>query len=314
MVVRATAATQQAEQTFSQPPTSFSAEDANFPDAVPLTDCVRTALARDEHVLYRLNDEHLSPEKLPQNWFTASERKLGQGIGTYVVVMGAEGMRGANVNPFWIFLQHTNSCDLLLSLAAHNLEVLKAKTGGLPDVKVAAATAATYFANIYKFDGHQYRLVRRTSEPIGEEIPKDLSGFETRSPLVQGIGQSPDSILSEARSWLWRRWWLEKRSYLTVVCRSKEGDKTTTTYFTTKVGSKLRVMIHTHMIVVDRSSPRGSHSIVEDELVVADDVERRLALKGNPDRTKNVPENEAASPDVYELYFDDDFGNNLAVL
>jgi hypothetical protein len=73
-------------------------------------------------------------------------------------------------------------------------------------------------------------------------------------------------------------------------------------------------MIHTHRIVVDRSSPRGSHSIVEDELVVADDVERRLALKGNPDRTKNVPENEAASPDVYELYFDDDFGNNLAVL
>jgi hypothetical protein len=49
-------------------------------------------------------------------------------------------------------------------------------------------------------------------------------------------------------------------------------------------------------------------------MVVAVDVERRLALANNPDRQTAVPEGQEASPDTCELYFNDESGNNLAIL
>lgn len=306
---------QQPQKTFSHPPKAFSAEDDKFPDATPLPDCVRRLLANDEHVVDTLNYEHLSSEQLPADWFTASERDLEQANGTYIVVMGASLMRGANINPFWIFQAATNSCRLLLTVGAHDLEVLNTKTNGLPDIKIVALTAARYFENQYRFDGRNYQVVKRVSQPVGEEIPRSLSHFETRKLLIQGAGQSPNRILCEARAWLWQQWWLEKSSYLRVTLHSKEGDATTTTYFIRKIGSDLQVLIQTHRILVDRVTHPGAHnSTIEDEIVVASDVERRLALKDNPDRNTKVPENQEAAPDSYELYFNDDSGDNLAVL
>jgi hypothetical protein len=296
----------------SDPPTSFSAEDAKFPDAVSLPDCVRRLLASEEHVANTLEYAHLSPEQLPADWFTASEQELKPSNGAYLVVMGAGLMRGANINPFWIFRQSAKSCELVLSVGVHDLKVLKTKTNGLPDIKTAAATAVRYFENQYKFDGHTYQLARRASQPIEEELPNDLSAFKRRKVLEQRIWQSPEPVLSEARSWLWRQWWLEKPSYLTVTLHSKEGDKTTITYLIRQVGSQLQMMIQTHKILVDRAS--AGHSMVEDELVVALDVERRFALKDNPDRTREVPEHQEMSPDLYELYFSDEAGDNLAIL
>jgi hypothetical protein len=306
---------QEPQETFSHPPTSFSAEDDKFPHAVPLPDCVRRLLANDDHVANTLNYEHLSREQLPADWFTASEQKLAQGDETYLVVMGAGMMRGANINPFWVFRQSTKYCDLLLSAGAHDLEVLKTKTNGLPDVKIAAATAVLYFESEYTFDGHSYQVVKRASQPIGEEIPRNLSDLETRKPLVQGVGQNPDPILCEARAWLWRQWWLEKPSYLRAVLHSKEGDETTTTYFIRRIGSQLDVMIQRHRVLVDRVSHAGARRpTIEDEIVIAADVERRLALKDNPDRTKSVPEGQEAPPDSFELYFNNDSGINVAIL
>jgi hypothetical protein len=306
---------QQPQETFSHPPKAFSAEDDKFPHATPLPDCVRRLLANDEHVVDTLNYEHLSPEQLPADWFTASERDLGQGNGTYVVVMGAGLMRGANINPFWVFQASANSCNLLLTVGAHDLEVLNTKTNGIPDIKIVALTAVRHFENQYRFDGHNYQVAKRVSQPIGEEIPRNLSDFETREPLIQRAGQSPDPILCEARAWLWQQWWLEKSSYLKVTLHSKEGDVTTTTYFIRKRGSDLQVVIHRHQILVDRiPHPGARNSTVEDEIVIAADIERRLALKDNPDRNMKVPEDQKAAPDSYELYFNDDSGDNLDVL
>ena len=100
-----------------------------------------------------------------------------------------------------------------------------------------------------------------------------------------------------------------------LTLHSKEGDETTTTYFIRKIGKSMDVAIQTHRIVVDRVPNSGDrHRVVEDEMVVAGIVERHLALKDIPDRKANVPENQEASPDSYELYFNDDSGNNLAIL
>jgi hypothetical protein len=305
---------QQPSRTAGHPQSSFSSEDDKFPGAVPLPNCVRRLLASDRDVVNGLKYEHLSSEQLPADWFTASEQSLGQNNGTFLIVMGATMMRGANINPFWIFRQTVNSCDLLLSVGAHDLEVLKTRTNGLPDIEIAALTAIRYFENEFKFDGHSYREVKRVSAPIGEEIPADVSGFETRRAELPPVKDKSVLTGVEARGWLWRQWWLEKPSRLRVTAHSKEGDVTTTDYFIRKNGERLDVLIHTHMVRVNRELHAGIRiPLVEDEIEVAADVERRWALTSNPDRKPEVPESEDAAPDTYELYFLDEGGGKVDV-
>jgi len=183
------------------------------------------------------------------------------------------------------------------------------------DIEISALTAVRYFRTQYKFDGHSYQVAKRRSQPIGQEIPRDLSKFETRTPLVQRVGQNPETIANEAGDWLWQQWWHEKPSYLRITLYSIEGDETTISYLIRKTGQQLEVVIQTHRDLVDHVPHPGSRRpIVKDEMVVAVDVERRLALANNPDRKTVVPEDQKASPDTYELYFNDESGNNLAIL
>ncbi len=306
---------QRPTEKFSHPPISFSAEDEHFPNEVPLPDCVRLLLATDRQVIYRLNYANLSPDQLPTNWFTASELDIGWSKGRLLVVMGADGMRGANINPFWVFRRSASSCDLLLTVGAHDVELLNTKTDGLPDIRIDAATAARYSENWFNFDGQTYREVRRTAQPIGDEVPRDLTGFETRSPLVQGIGESPSPILSEARAWLWQQWRLEKPSYMRVTLHSLEGDQTTVTYFIRKSDSSLDVMIQIHRIMADRNPHFGvPRPMVEDEIEVAENVERRVALRNDADRSTKLPKDQEAPPGSYELYFSDASGKNVGIL
>ncbi|HXY24645.1 MAG TPA: hypothetical protein VEI73_08340 [Candidatus Acidoferrum sp.] len=306
---------QERPKVFSHPPTSFSAEDDKFPGAASLPECVRHLLASDDHVVNALKYENRSPEQLPAEWFTASEKDLGQNNGKLLIVMGAGLMRGANINPFWIFRTSAQSCDLLLNVGAHDLDILRARTNGLPDISIVSLTAIRYFEAKFSFDGRGYQEVSRSSGPIGEEVPVDLSYYDTRKPLVQGVAQNPDTVLSEARAWLWKQWWLEKPSYLTVTLHSKEGDETSTTYFIRKTGGQLDVLIRIHRVLVDRRHHvRAGHPLVEDEILVASDVQRRWALENNPDRTVEVPEGQEVEPDLYELYMIDDSESNVVIL
>jgi hypothetical protein len=93
------------------------------------------------------------------------------------------------------------------------------------------------------------------------------------------VGQNPETIVNESRAWLWQQWWHEKPSYLKITLYSLEGDETAICYFIRKTGQQLEVVIQTHRELVDRVPHPGSrHPIVEDEMVVAVDVERRLAF------------------------------------
>jgi hypothetical protein len=89
---------------------------------------------------------------------------------------------------------------------------------------------------------------------------------------------------------------------LKLTLHSKKGDEITKTYFIRRIGPSLDLVIQTHRILVDRVPHPGNRPpFVEDEMVVAGAVERRLALKDNPDRKTNVPENQEASPDSYSI-------------
>jgi hypothetical protein len=295
---------------------SFSAEVDKFEHAVPLPDCARSLLARDGHVLNVLKYEQLLPEQLPSDWFTATETELGRSNEKYLVVMGEGMMRGANINPFWVFRGLSNSCNLVLSVGALDLEILKTRTHNLHDIEATAVFAGRVHQIRYEFDGNEYQVGERSSQPIGEEHPpRNLSGFETHKPLIQDLGQTPEPILDEARAWLWHQWWLEKPSCLKVTLHSKEGDETTTTYFVRKAAGNLQMVIQKHQILVDRVPHSGDrHPIVDDEMIVAADVERRWALQNNPNRETEVPEGQDVPPDSYELYFNDELGENVFIL
>ena len=230
---------------------------------------------------------------------------MKQGNETLLVVTGAKMMRGANVNPFWIFLRSGESCETVLKVGAHDIDALKTRTNGLPDIKIVAMTAVSVGESWYKFDGKTYQLARTLRQPIGAEVPKDLSGFEARISLVQRPEQDPESILAQARGWLWQQWWLEKPSYLKVKLHSKEGDETVTTYYIEKgSGQQMLVTIQIHSVLTDRGPHQGTrNTITRDEIIFADDVERRWAIAGNSDRTQQVPENDEVAPDSYELFF-----------
>ncbi len=307
-------ATAQEREIFSHPPTSFSAEDDRFPNEAQLVDCVRQSLAADGHVVIALKHEGLTAAQLPDEWFTAFTQDLGGQGGRYWVVMGARHMRGANVNPFWIFRQTGGSCDLLLAAPAHDVEILRTQTNGAPDLQIAAETAAYYFTVVYEFDGKQYQVAKRGSAPIGEEVPVDLSGFKARKEVAAGSAEDPTAILNEARGWLWTQWRRREPSYLRLKLVSKEGDETTTKYFIRKTGDNLDVLIQTHRVLVNRNPRSGApHSVVEDRILIAPKIERRWALTGNPDRQAKVPDNQQIAPDMYELYFDGDSGSGFGV-
>jgi hypothetical protein len=185
----------------------------------------------------------------------------------------------------------------------------------LPAIKISALAAVRQFENRFSFDGHVYQELKRSSQPIAEDISHNLRGFDANKPLVQGVGQSPEPILSQARAWLWRQWWLERPSYVKVVLRSKEGDISTSTYFITKTQDELGVTTQIYKVVIDRASrPGHRRALISDEIYVAADVERRWALRDRPDRAAVVPEDKNPSPDAYELYLNDDSGDNAATL
>lgn len=293
---------------------SFGMEDEKFENPVALPHCVRVLLSQDRDVRNVLDNPNPSPEELPADWFWASEIGRDQINRRLLMVMGVDRMLGANTTHFWVFRWSAKSCDLLFSWDALGLKVLKTKTNGLDDIETGAAKLYGSFRDTFKFNGQKYQQVERVVEQIGEEIPTDLSGYETRRVEYSWGKPKPGLTCDEARGWLWQQWRLEKPSRLTVTAPSKEGDVTTTDYFFRKTDQRLDVLIHTHRILVDRAPHPGVRlPEVVDEIEVAADVERRWALANNPDRETEVPANEDVAPDMYELYFLDEGGAKVAV-
>jgi hypothetical protein len=136
---------QQPHQSAVNPQRLLSMEDEKFAHPVVLPNCARRLLTRNRDVVNVLDNAHPSLKQLPDDWFQASEIERDQGNGRSLVVRGVGGMLGANITPFWVFRWSAKSCALLPSTAAHDLEVLKTRANGLPDIESSAATADRLF-------------------------------------------------------------------------------------------------------------------------------------------------------------------------
>jgi len=292
----------------------FSSEEDSFPGAVALPECARPWLARDAHVSLRLDRLHLSLAQFPGAWFVAGAVNLGKPNEKLLVVMGAGELRGANTSPFWILRWSGQSCDLLLATSAHHLEFLDTRTHGLPDVQIGFASAGNTSEHQYKFDG---RAFMEADDACQSEQAERLNAIEGKTPqmvLFQRPGHSTENLLCEGREWVWRKWEQKKPFDLKIKLFSKEGEETSLSYSDIMADGR-QVDILVHKEIVDESAhPGASHRVVRDELIFAVAVQRRFARKGDPDRTRVVPESESVPPDTYELHFLDEAGKDVATL
>jgi len=298
-------------------PAAFSSEEDSLPGAIALPECARTWLARDAHVSLHLDSLHLSLAQLPGAWFAAGAVDSGKPNEKLLVVMGTGELRGFNTSPFWILRWSGQSCDLLLATAAHDLEFLDTKTQGLPDVQIGFASTGNTSVHQYKFDGRAYMEADDACRPEQAEHFNAIEG-EGKSPqmyLFQRPGHSTENLLCEARDWVWRKWEQKKPFHLKIKLFSKEGEETSLTYSDVLIDGHWHVDILVHKEIIDEDALAGaSHRVVKDQLILAVAVERRFARKGDPDRTRVVPESESVTPDTYELHFLDEAGNDVAAL
>jgi hypothetical protein len=294
---------------------AFSSEEDSLPGAVALPECARPWLARDAHVSLRLDHLHLSLAQLPGDWFVAGAVNLAKPNEKLIVVMGTGELRWTNTSPFWVMRWSRQSCDLLLTTAAHHLEFLDTKTLGFPDVQIGFASTGNTSKHQYKFDGRAYMEADDACRP---EQAAQFSAIEGKNPqmvLFQRPGHSAENLLCEGRDWVSRKWEQKEPFDLMIKLFSKEGEQTSLSYSDLKADAGWRIVILVHKEIVDESAhPAASHRVAKDELILAVAVERRFARKGDPDRTRIVPEGESVPPDAYELHFLDEAGRDVAML
>lgn len=305
----------QANAQQANPPVVFSSEEDSVPGAVALPECARIWLARDADVSRQLDRLHLSLAQLPDSWFAAGAVNVGKPNEKLLVVMGTDGLLGANTSPFWILRWSGQSCDLLLATAAHHLEFLETKTHGLPDVQIGFASTGNTSEHQYKFDGHVYMKADDACRPEQAQRFNTIDGKNPQMFLFQPPGHSTENLLCEGRDWVWRKWEQKEPFTLKIKLFSKEGDQTSLTYSDITTDGRWQIDILVHKEVVGESAyPGASHRVVKDELIFAVAVQRRFARKGDPDRTRVVPESESVPPNAYELHFLDEAGKDVATL
>jgi hypothetical protein len=120
-------------------------------------------ILRDEEWVQNCLDEAQSPKEIPAAWFAASRIQLGDRQEVGLVVLPNYGcLLGAHSASFWIFRRTPKGYELVLNESALDLKILNSKTNGIRDVELYDANLAYQLVRLFRFDGKEYRLAKRT--------------------------------------------------------------------------------------------------------------------------------------------------------
>ena len=285
------------------------------------------ALSKDAGVASCLENEGLSPNELPANWFVASEIHLdGANESDLVVLPGGRlpdtpkgeispnaCFLGANTAQMWVLRNTQRGFKLVLSQIGLGLSVLTTRTNGLRDIEVGAAVGGYDHSIDYKFDGGSYKIAGRTSNLIGAELPHSLSVFRTRKMLVQLPAQTSEAVRGEARAWIWNQWQKHETSYLTVKIHDEASEETSSYFIAPDENGKWQVVIQVHRVVLDENATASKLRISERELLVASQVQRVEPTTDEMHLPHVFSEDEILPESKYRLQFLD-FGNRTVAL
>jgi hypothetical protein len=142
-------------------------EDKTFTRGVSVPDAVLGMLRKDERVLSYLQAIDKTPQELTTEPFVASEIHLSGSEEKDLIVMGTDGLLGANVTPFWVFRKRSSGYQLVLHVFAHDLKVENARSAGMRNISTGTATSQAGTISLYKFYRGGYHLANSKSESLG---------------------------------------------------------------------------------------------------------------------------------------------------
>lgn len=298
-----------------QEQSSFNISDtAPIQRPVKLSRAALDALSKDESVAFCLKADKLNPQKLPANWFVASEIHLGGADEKDLVVLPGDllpetppdevppnaCLMGANTAQMWVLRDVHNHFQLVLSQVALELDVLQSRTNGLRDIELGAVGGSAYADSlVYKFDGQMYKIAANNSQMIGVKPPHSLSGYETRE-IVQLPSEPAGPVRAQARAWLWEHWKAHRLSYLKLKTHDSAGVETTSYYITRDSDGKWEVVIKSRRVLRPTAS---EGSITENDLFAADEVQRVEPTGDESQSPRVIPDSQHVSGSKYKLQF-----------
>jgi hypothetical protein len=285
--------------------TSFSVE-FDFEHPVPVNQAAKEALAASPRIVHELKQKHVQPKDLPDEWFTASRVHLGADGESGLVVMGVDGLLGANITSFWVLRRTANGYDLVLDTIAAGLEFSAEKTNGLRNIETFIPGGAAYVgSDEFQFDGRRYQATRRTSQRTGTKVPTDLKGYETHASFVQQTA-SDTLTLADARTWIWQHWKARKPFYVTVVEQDDDGSQTTYGLYTSDDSDNPGLVLEIHKSHWQQDSQSGlRRKVMDDDRWVASDVERVYPAVDKDHDPQIIGDESGVAASVYRLGFRD---------
>lgn len=256
---------------------SFGVEDEKFEHQVPLNKAARVALESDEIVASALQNDEISGEDMPDDWFTAAEVHLSSATDPDLVVRGNRVFLGAYTTTFWVLRKSQGGYSVVLSIQTQSLELQKARTNGLCNILAAVGNLNGIYTLEYAFDGKIYKLVKRTSEPNGYKSNVNLDSYKDRKSFVQVRGQNQENLLAEARDWIWTQWQARATAYVRISTQDDDGEEHDCSYFIEKNTERKewQITLKIHEIVWDQDSPAGPrYMVTQDNIFVATELER----------------------------------------
>lgn len=304
-------------------------EDTDMPMQQPvlLPRAALDALSGDKRVASCLEHEGLSAEKLAGNWFVASEIHLDGPNETDLVVLPGGRLPdtpageispnacfwGANTTQMWVLRNTQHGFKLVLSQIGLDMSVLATRTNGFRDIEVGAADGGYELSIHNKFDGESYRIAARTSQMTGTEVPR-LSAFKTRKLLIQMAGQDSETVRAQARAWLWQQWRERKACYLKLTTHDETVDETSSYFITLDEKNQWQVTIQARRIVRDDQATASQHRIIENELMIANEVQRVEPTTDDRHTPRVISEDEVLPESKYRLEFLDYASRTAATL
>lgn len=154
------------EKPFS-PQATFGLE-AKMDSPVKLSNDVLEILKADERSQDCLQRDGL--HDVPATWFEASEIDLNtDGLQDIIVKPEYACLWGANIGPFWVFLNTSGGHRLVLETNSLGIDVLKTKSHGVFDIHAVKASAVELFHDVFKFNGERYELKKYWTETLSDE-------------------------------------------------------------------------------------------------------------------------------------------------
>jgi hypothetical protein len=284
--------------------TLFSVESA-FEYPVALNAAAKEALAISPALAEDLKQKDLAPKDLPDGWFTASAVHLGAKNQVGLVVMGVDGLLGANTTThFWVLRQTSTGYELVLDTTAADLDVLTTKTSGLRDIEIAFLGGVAWGSEGLKFDGHRYQLTTRTWQTAGAKVPSDLKGYETHAPFAQPADDDTGQVLAQAREWIWEQWKAHKRFYVTASAQDDDGNQGTYQLYTSSDPNYPSLILKIHKTDWEQDSPsEPRHKITEDDLWDVPELVRIYPAIDEDHEPQVIPDEKNVAASEYRLGF-----------